>query len=161
LLTVPQTTTFIDVSDAYETDYYAWTKAQAEILRRLKFADNRLDREHIAEEIEDLGRSERFACEAFVERIIEHLLKLEYSGVLEPSSHRRKELRNFRYELARRMTPSIERLLRESLASRYAKGRADAADLEEEVAGSSARLPNECPYTFEQIAGDWLPTAHP
>jgi hypothetical protein len=156
---VGEAITFSGVSDAYESDYYAWTQAQAEILRRLKIADNRLDREHIAEEIEDLGRSERFACEAFVERVIEHLLKIEFSGLPEPTGHWRKELRNFRYELARRMTPSIERLLRESLASRYEKGRRDAADLDDEVAGFSPRLPTECPYTFEQITSDWLPPA--
>ena len=154
-----EATTFSNVSDAYESDYYAWTQTQSELLRRLKLADNRLDREHIAEEIEDLGRSERFACEAIVERIIEHLLKLDFSGLAEPSGHWRKELRNFRYELARRMTPSIERLLRESLASRYAKGRADASDLDDELPGSSARLPAECPYSFEQITGEWLPTS--
>jgi hypothetical protein len=154
-----EATTFSKVSDAYESDYYAWTQTQAEILRRLKTADNQLDREHIAEEIEDLGRSERFACEAFVERIIEHLLKLDFSGLAEPSGHWRKELRNFRYELARRMTPSIERLLRESLASRYAKGRADASDLDEEIAGFSRRLPEECPYSFEQITSEWLPSS--
>ena len=146
------------MSDAYEHDYYAWTREQAEILRRLKVADNRLDRERVAEEIEDLGRSERFACEAFVERIIEHLLKLEHSGRTETAGHWRKEVRNFRYELGRRTTPSIERGLRQTLVSRYAKGREDAADLEEGEPGFAGRLPLKCPYTFEQIAGDWLPS---
>jgi hypothetical protein len=44
----------------YEADFYAWTQAQAKELRR--FAKTRpnvpLDLAHIAEEIQDLGKSE-------------------------------------------------------------------------------------------------------
>ena len=43
----------------YEDDFYAWTRHQAEVLRTMPVSDNRFDREHIAEEIEDLGKSER------------------------------------------------------------------------------------------------------
>jgi hypothetical protein len=47
----------------YETDFYAWTQAQAKELRR--FARTRpnlpLDLEHLAEEVQDLGKSEHDA----------------------------------------------------------------------------------------------------
>ena len=39
----------------YEDDFYAWTRYQAEVLRSMPVSDNRFDREHVAEEIEDLG----------------------------------------------------------------------------------------------------------
>ena len=45
----------------YDDDFYAWTQYQAEVLRSLRTRDNRFDREHVAEEIEDLGKSERDA----------------------------------------------------------------------------------------------------
>jgi hypothetical protein len=45
----------------YEDDFYAWTQYQAEVLRSLHVSDNRFDREHVAEEIEYLGKSERNA----------------------------------------------------------------------------------------------------
>ena len=45
----------------YDDDFYAWTQYQAEVLRTLRTRDNRFDREHVAEEIEDLGKSERDA----------------------------------------------------------------------------------------------------
>ena len=45
----------------YEDDFYAWTQHQAEVLRTMPVSDNRFDREHVAEEIEDLGKSERDA----------------------------------------------------------------------------------------------------
>ena len=43
----------------YDDDFYAWTQFQAQVLRSLRTRDNRFDREHLAEEIEDLGKSER------------------------------------------------------------------------------------------------------
>ena len=63
----------------YEDDFYAWTQHQAEVLRSMPVSDNRFDREHVAEEIEDLGKSERDAVRSQIRRIIEHLLKLAYS----------------------------------------------------------------------------------
>ena len=62
----------------YETDFYAWTRRQARELRRLKALrlNVELDLDHVAEEIEDLGSSERDTCRSHVERILEHFLKL-------------------------------------------------------------------------------------
>ena len=56
----------------YEADFYAWTRQQALALRR--FAKTRpnlpLDLEHIAEEIQDLGKSERDTVYSLVRQII-------------------------------------------------------------------------------------------
>ena len=68
----------------YEDDFYAWTQYQAEVLRTLPTADNRFDREHLAEEIEDLGKSERDAVRSQVRRILVHFLKLAYSPARDP-----------------------------------------------------------------------------
>ena len=55
----------------YEADFYAWTRQQALALRR--FARTRpnlsLDLEHIAEQIQDLGKSER-DCPYPVEQVL-------------------------------------------------------------------------------------------
>ena len=64
----------------YDADFYAWTQQQAELLRRLPTVGNELDPQRIAEEIEDLGRSELRAAQSLCEHIIEHFLKLEYAG---------------------------------------------------------------------------------
>src|SRR5215472_6440464 len=68
----------------YDDDFYAWTRHQAMVLRTMAAADNRFDRENVAEEIEDLGRSERDAVRSQIRRIIEHLLKLAYSPAQQP-----------------------------------------------------------------------------
>ena len=54
----------------YEEDFYAWTQQQAELLRRLPPVGNELDIENIAEEIEDLGRSDLRAARSLCEIVI-------------------------------------------------------------------------------------------
>ncbi len=65
----------------YKDDFYAWTRDQAQALRRL--AEERwngpLDLEHLAEEVEGLGSEQQWAVESQLERLIEHLLKLGHS----------------------------------------------------------------------------------
>ena len=60
----------------YETDFYAWTQQQAAALRAKDWAA--LDRAHVAEEIEDVGHSVRFAVESQLARLLFHLLKRRY-----------------------------------------------------------------------------------
>ena len=62
------------------------------LLRRLPPVGNQLDIENIAEEIEDLGRSDLRTARSLCQHIIEHLLKLEYSGLEEPADHWRDEI---------------------------------------------------------------------
>ena len=61
----------------YEDDFFACTEEQAALSRQLPAGGNRLDRAHIAEEIEDLGRSDLRAAQSLCEPIIEPLLKIE------------------------------------------------------------------------------------
>ena len=62
----------------YEDDFYARTQHQAEVLRSMPAPDNRFDREHVAEEIEDLGKSERDAVRSRIRRIIGHFLNVAH-----------------------------------------------------------------------------------
>src|SRR5512142_2324444 len=86
----------------YDEDFYAWTQEQAELLRRLPIVSNRLDTELLAEEIEDLGKTELHSVQSLCEHIIEHLLKLEYSGLLEPADHWRQEITERRLQIEKK-----------------------------------------------------------
>ena len=144
----------------YEDDFYDWTQQQAELLRRLPASANRLDREAIAEEIEDMGRSELRAAQSSCERIIEHLLKIEYAGLDEPAEHWRDEIVDWRLQLEKTLTRSIEARL--DLPGRYRSALRLVRRLERDVPGLTGRLPSACPYTLEQIVGgpeeDWFPS---
>lgn len=56
----------------FEGDYYLWSLDQARRLRAMAEikANEPIDWELPAEEVEDLGRSERHACESWVEQIL-------------------------------------------------------------------------------------------
>jgi Domain of unknown function DUF29 len=139
-------------ADLYDEDFYAWTQEQAKALRTHFRGDNRLDVEHLAEEVEDLGKSELQGVESFVEQIIAHLLKLDYSGQAAPRSHWRAEILNVRQNINRKITPSIRRKVERALDELYYGGRQIAA------AGALVhepdlirRLPKSCPYDWDTI----------
>jgi hypothetical protein len=139
-------------AELHDQDFYAWTQEQAEALRTHFRGDNRLDVEHLAEEIADLGDSELQAVESYVEQIIAHLLKLDYSGQADPRAHWRAEVLNFRRSVERKVSPTIRRKVEADLEGRYARGR--------EIAAVGAivhepdlirRLPRTCPYDWDAI----------
>jgi hypothetical protein len=151
-----------DVS-LYDEDFYAWTQQQAALLRAVKPRPNRLDVELIAEEIEDLGKSELRSAQSLCEHIIEHLLKLEYSGLSRPARHWRDEVVEWRLQLEKTLTRSIEAKL--DLPDRYRAALRLLRRLERTVPGLLARVPAACPYSFDRIRGsggdDWFPSPHP
>ena len=108
-------------SDLYERDYLAWTEVQARALRARTGGENALDYDNLAEEIEDLGKSEFYGCQSFVERIIEHLLKLEFTTDPDPRAHWRGEIVEFRSQLDDHLTRTIENRLRERLDTLFAR----------------------------------------
>jgi hypothetical protein len=150
----------MSTTSLYDEDFYAWTQQQAALLRRLPPLGNELDLEHIAEEIEDLGRSDLRAAQSLCEHIIEHLLKLEYSGLEDPADHWRDEIVEWRLQLEQILTRSIVTKL--DLHECYRNDLRLVRRLERDVPGLISRLPTQCPYTFEQIVGasgeDWFPS---
>jgi hypothetical protein len=143
----------------YDADFYAWTLEQAALLRRDPPRGNRLDTELIAEEIEDLGRSELHAVQSLCEHIIEHLLKLEYSGLTDPAEHWRDEIVEWRLQIEKKLTRSIAAKL--DLTDRYRSALRLLRRFERDAPGLMNRVPTECPYSLDQIVGsgdeDWFP----
>ena len=143
----------------YETDFYAWTREQAALLREVAALrrNEPLDWDHLAEEIEDLGGSERDAVESQLSTIIEHLLKLEHSNAVNPSPAWRLTVTRARDTLERKMTGTLTNHLRATLDKRYRSGRKFALIGLEEY-DETADLPPDCPYTWEQLLDeDWWP----
>jgi len=61
------------MSTAYETDVVAWSKEQAALLRAGRLSA--LDIEHIADEVEDVGKSEQRELASRMALLLVHLLK--------------------------------------------------------------------------------------
>jgi hypothetical protein len=145
----------------YESDFYAWTQAQARELRRL--AQTRpnlpLDLKHIAEEIRDLGKSEYEAAFSLTQRILEHLLLIEHSPATDQRLHWSDEIDTFRDQIDRKLSPTIRRQLKREFAEAFARARRRVQRKMERHGErqAAAALPADCPYTVEQVLGDWLP----
>jgi hypothetical protein len=144
----------------YDDDFYAWTQYQAEVLRTLRTRDNRFDREHLAEEIEDLGKSERDAVESQVIRVLEHFLKLAHSPADRPRYGWMGSILDARRTLGRKMTPTLRREAEQGFPGLYEHARqsAELALREHGEDEAAAALPPSCPYTLEQVLrSGWYP----
>jgi hypothetical protein len=143
--------------DLYEQDFYAWASEQAALLRAGRYDE--LDLDHLSEEVEDLGGSLYRSVRSRIRTIIEHLLKLEHSPAAEPRGLWRDTIHAQRADLEDDLTPSLRRRLQSELPRQYLRARAAAARSLRRCGETTAAdaLPQTCPYTLDQITGDWLP----
>jgi hypothetical protein len=143
-------------TELYEDDFVAWAERQARELRGLRASrwNGPLDLEHLAEEIEDLGRSQRHACESLLEQIIIHLLKLRYAEAEAPRAHWAYEVDLFSNELQRRLTATIRQHLATDLETHYrAAARLTTRALAREEPDTRPDIPAECPWSLDYILG--------
>ena len=143
--------------DLYEEDFYVWTQRQAELLRARKFED--LDLEHLIEEVAELGYTKLSAVLNNARVVMEHLLKLQHSPAADPRNGWRATVREHRSRLEIELTPRLRQILQEELPRVFRIARKSAAEAMRDHGEHAAAdaIPETCPYTADQITGDWLP----
>ena len=96
----------------YNLDIIQWAEQQAKFLRAGKFSD--LDLSHLAEEIEDVGKSEQRELVSRMAILVAHLLKWKFQPARQCSSWE-KTIKVQRRDIARRLkkTPSLKSDLRD------------------------------------------------
>ena len=150
------------IEDLYDQDFYVWTQRQAAALRRLAASRPNIDLDfpHLIEEVEDLGTSQRDAVRSQVRRIIEHLLKLEYSRARYPRTGWRDSIIDARAELDDKLSPSLRGDLEQHLPRLWAQARTKAENAlrGHREADSADLLPADCPYALDDLLTDgWYP----
>ena len=144
-------------ADLYDADFYVWAERQAELLRARRFDE--LDLTNLIEEVEDLGGALKRSVLNNAAVVVEHLLKLEHSPAVDPRNGWRATIREHRRRLRIELTPRLRQILSAELGGVYEMAQHDSAaalrDHGEHLAADA--LSKSCPYTIEQIAGDWLP----
>ena len=134
----------------YEADFYQWSLEQAHLLRSGEW--KAVDVEHLAEEIEDMGKSLRREWESRLKVLIVHLLK----WVFQP------ELRGMRWQLTIQEqreqlhelladNPSLKNQMKASLDRTYPRAVKRAA-LETSLIEET--FPTECPFRLEDILNE-------
>lgn len=135
---------------SYESDYLRWLDDQAGYLRA--GALDRLDREHLLEELEAMSRSERRQLRNRLIVLVLHLLKLCY----QPDRRSRSwsvivVTQRVDIKLLLRDSPSLRPTLAATLDEIYDHARREAA---QETGLDLDRFPASCPFTIHQVLDD-------
>jgi hypothetical protein len=148
-------------SELYERDYYAWIQKQVRALRKHRIDE--IDWANVAEEIEDLGKSEKRSVESHIARIAEHFLQLAYAPIKTKTLNRRGwelTIREARHQVRKLLneSPSLRRKMVELYVDAYESGR-NAALIA--LKFPEAALPEASPWGLEQILDEsFLPNGH-
>lgn len=138
----------------YEDDIIAWSEQQAALLRDGRWES--LDRDNIAEEIEDVGKSEKRELQSRQVVLLTHLLKWKYQPGRRGHSWRntiREQRAAIADDLAR--YPHLKPLMSNPQWLRQIYRR---ARIETEAQTRLQELPDDMPWDLEQmLAADFLP----
>ena len=153
-----------DPARLYEVDFYRWTREQAALLRKVPGERLNLpvDWNHVAEEIEDMGRSDLHALKSRIGLIQEHLLKLEHSPADHPRHGWIDTVARCRDDVSRTLddSPSLRRKLPERWRKEYALARRRAVRGLARDGVGAAEVPADPPWTFDQVIDpDWWPAS--
>jgi hypothetical protein len=135
---------------AYDKDVILWSEQQARLLRAGRFDE--LDVEHLADEIEDVGKSEKRELASRMAVLLAHLLKWSRQPKMRSNSWRSTiVVQRKRVALAIKATPSLRAVMRDP------DWREDMwldalAQAQKETGLALEDLPAACPWTMEQAA---------
>lgn len=139
----------------YDDDILIWSEQQSSALRDLARRNdlpNELDLEHVAEEIEDVGRSELNAVHGLAQQIFVHLIKLLSEPDAPAANHWREEI-VAHGGIQVRLTPSMpQRIDLEPLWRRAIK--IAAAAISAQGQKPLEGLPAHCPITVNTIVAE-------
>ena len=140
----------------YDRDIVAWATLQSRLLRSGRLSE--LDIEHIAEEIDDVGKSEQRELASRMAVLLAHLIKWQYQPRRRGHSWL-TTIRTQRNRIERRLhrTPSLKRALEDQ--DWWADAWDEALDAATRETGI-ANLPIVCPWAPELVLdANWLPAA--
>lgn len=134
-------------ANLHDQDFYAWTQQQAGLIRAGRVSE--LDLEHLLEEVESMGASERSQLQSRLKILLGHLLKWQYQPAFRSRSWTAtiKEQRLSVMELLED-NPSLRTVLDERIRRAYPQGVLLAV---KETDIDERKFPPSCPYGTEQI----------
>ena len=130
----------------YDQDFILWLQEAVRLLREQRYAD--MDWAHLFEEIEDIASAERRALrKGFTKRL---KLVMRCVCLRDPSPLRAVTFERLQLEGCLKESPSLRGSLAGLLPVPYLRYR-------RKLSRYMDLLPEECPWTVEQILGDTLP----
>jgi hypothetical protein len=140
----------------HDQDFYAWANEQAQLLRAGRLSE--ADIEHIAEEIESMGKTEKRELVSRLTILLLHLLKWQFQPSRRGASWQ-ATIRIQRRDLAVLMVdnPSLKSVMSQAVEQAYGNATIEA---EAETGLLESAFPTPCPWSFEQMMSpDFWPSA--
>lgn len=111
--------TIKDLKHIYEIDDVQWLEETINLLKNRQF--ERLDLEHLIEELKELGREKKNAVASLLEQIIRHLLMYQYwtAEREQNANHWEAEIYGFKTQLNRLLTTNLTNYLQDNLETIY------------------------------------------
>jgi hypothetical protein len=139
----------------YESDTAQWAATNAQLLRERRFAD--VDVEHLIEELDDMGKSERRALDSHIAVLLMHLLKWQFQPGLRSRSWE-QSIANARADVEDCLfeSPSLRSRLQDTaaMARVFARARRQAAA---ETGLDLDAFPQVLPYSEHELLQSWMP----
>jgi hypothetical protein len=134
-------------NELYDTDFYAWTREQARLLRERRFDD--LDLDNLVDEVESVGSSEKREIRNRLKVLLAHLLKWKYQPGFRRNSWRWTihEQRETIADIAG-SSPSLRDHVSKSMRGAYSGAMVAAS---EESGLAIGIFPDECPFSADQL----------
>lgn len=134
----------------HDKDFYAWTKKTAQLLREGRI--NEVDIKNIAEEIEDMGNSNKRGVVSQLSRLIAHLLKWKYQPALRSNSWK-NTIESSRIEISDFFSdsPSLKNEVTAKFDVAYQRALRTASN---ETGIEVKSFPKTCPFTLDQCLDD-------
>jgi len=141
-------------STLYDEDILQWSEQQAAVLRRLAQSrhdlSNEVDWEHVAEEIEDVGRSELATVQSLTRQILVHVIKAISLEDPQLTLNWRKEAAAFHDDLLDHVSPSM--LARVDIDNLWRRAiKRVGAEFAMHGQSISPALPTRCPLSMREI----------
>lgn len=133
----------------YEKDFYAWSLHNAQLIREKHFSE--VDTDHLAEELESMGKSEKRELTHRLAVLLMHLLKWRYQPTRRSNSWK-YTIEEQRFEIEELLTdsPSLKKGLKTQFEHAYQKALLMAA---KETGLDVDEFPNQLPFTFSKVLG--------
>lgn len=111
----------MNLKQLHDKDFNLWIEHTKTALTNKDIKN--MDWENLLDEVDDMGKSEKRLLESYLERLIEHILKLQYqkSEYERNYKHWQVEVNNFRNRIKRllRRSPSLNKYMKEIYAEVY------------------------------------------
>jgi hypothetical protein len=142
----------MNLKTEYDQDFYSWISKNVELLRSGQFGE--ADLEHIAEELESMGKRDLRELRSRLQVLIMHLLKWKYQPDKQSKSwsrtidNQRNEIENLLID-----SPSLRGQLTIALGIIYAKAKQSAYQetyLQEDL------FPKDCPFQLTEILDQYF-----